>query len=608
MNTIPRIENQSFQLGRSGRTAEIWWKAPRPWPAYFDQHLTSLFDREIVFEKLELDYDARLIWRFSGPLGMVVIRLSPHSIAVQQIFHDSFAHNTSDPIEWGWWDALGESAQKTWKEFTQKLQALPKSIRVTVDHHMDLKIYLDGALLTQQHLLIDLHLHQLQLTGGDVVGKLLVPAPRTVSLQVHPEKKRQEIIGFGGTGIATAYHLLSEEGKNRWFEILKESNLLIQRECPASRHLHPECNNFDHIEDAPPHYYGENFPNCEISDFGYNRRIHEIGGQVWFEFWELPKWVYPSEVKPGALRGDCEVDHEGYARAYVEYCKQSVAKSGKPPAIVGVQNEICQSADNLARMILTLREQLDAAGFQEVKIHSANSPAAFWFEPFMERHKANPAAWEKLDFVASNWYDCLEHLKNPDGYDPIIESRVKANTGGKDLLGTELCPIFRAYQVKSWRPALNWAQIFHKILALAEARALVVNYTLCNNVHPSFNWTRTLFTVDESRNRMPVAESFTARALIAFSRFIRKGMTRVETTSDDSDLLATVWLGAEGEGTAVLVNRGTTPAVLSLHDLPFTPRTRMDTGHTWENYCQPLDGKPEITIEPGGIVSLSTLA
>jgi len=88
-----------------------------------------------------------------------------------------------------------------------------------------------------------------------------------------------------------AYAKLSADGKRRWFELLAEYNPLIQREYPNGYHLKKDLSNLDTLTDASPHYYGDNFPNGEISDFDYNRRIQRMGGKVFFQFWALPEWA-----------------------------------------------------------------------------------------------------------------------------------------------------------------------------------------------------------------------------------------------------------------------------------------------------------------------------
>ena len=45
------------------------------------------------------------------------------------------------------------------------------------------------------------------------------------------------MLGFGGITTPTAYVQLSAEGKRRWWKLLAEYNLLLQREFPVGARL-----------------------------------------------------------------------------------------------------------------------------------------------------------------------------------------------------------------------------------------------------------------------------------------------------------------------------------------------------------------------------------
>ncbi len=88
-----------------------------------------------------------------------------------------------------------------------------------------------------------------------------------------------------------SYYELSETGQRLWWEYVQEYNLLIQREYPNGVNLKADFSNWDKLEDTSIHYYGDNFPNGEISDFSFNKKIQDLGGLVIFEFWQLPLWA-----------------------------------------------------------------------------------------------------------------------------------------------------------------------------------------------------------------------------------------------------------------------------------------------------------------------------
>ena len=56
--------------------------------------------------------------------------------------------------------------------------------------------------------------------------------------------------GWGGIASIPAFHTLSDEGKERWFEILKDYNLLIHREYPNGKLLKSDYSNWEGIEHA----------------------------------------------------------------------------------------------------------------------------------------------------------------------------------------------------------------------------------------------------------------------------------------------------------------------------------------------------------------------
>ena len=156
-------------------------------------------------------------------------------------------------------------------------------------------VALNGKEIVRAKCLFDLSRHQVRLVRaqgareGHLRGQFVQPPPVETTVRIDPAQRHQAMIGFGGITTPTAYAELSPEGKRRWWELLAEYNLLIQREYPIGTRLNRRMDNWDRLEDATPHYYGDNFPNGEISDFNYIRTLRQLGGKVWFEFWNLPR-------------------------------------------------------------------------------------------------------------------------------------------------------------------------------------------------------------------------------------------------------------------------------------------------------------------------------
>ena len=135
------------------------------------------------------------------------------------------------------------------------------------------------------------------------------------------------MLGFGGSPSIPAYGELSDEGKREYWQILKRYNLLLFREYPMGTELKPDLSNLEDLADATPHYYGDNFPNSELSSFDYSRHVLDLGGSVIYELWAL------------ALMGHCAnngahshghgnkpikqvANPDEYARLIVTYCKK----------------------------------------------------------------------------------------------------------------------------------------------------------------------------------------------------------------------------------------------------------------------------------------------
>ena len=106
--------------------------------------------------------------------------------------------------------------------------------------------------------------------------------------------------------------------------------------------LKPDLSNIDNLADATPHYYGDNFPNGEVSDFNYSKQALALGGEVVYEMWALPTWA----TQPYTTTGKPIIDAwkktvtkaakpDEYARIVVGYCKLAKQRTGSAPATVG---------------------------------------------------------------------------------------------------------------------------------------------------------------------------------------------------------------------------------------------------------------------------------
>ncbi|MCX6624524.1 MAG: hypothetical protein NTY38_26385, partial [Acidobacteria bacterium] len=426
-------------------------------------------------------------------------------------------------------------------------------------------------------------------------GRMVAPPEERDVVRVEGARRRQNIYGFGGIVSVPAYAALGEAGKRRWWALIREYNLLLHREYPNGNRLKRDLSNFDDLGSATPHYYGDNFPNGEISDFEYSRRIQQLGGKVLFEFWELPPW---------ARRERAPVMDE-YVRAMVGYCRTAKAKTGRPPEVVGIQNEIVQADEVWHEMILKLREALDREGFGAVKIHMPDNGGLKGGIATVRAIQRSEKAWQAIDFAATHVYDFQKFFVDPDGYDVRI-AEWKRLVGTKPFLSTEFTVNDNAYQSRSYRTAFAQAQLYHKNMALMDASALIYCWTLLDVEQASFAATRSLFTTDRSRGGIPAASSYQLRVFGAYSRRLREGMARVEAESGNPGLLVTAWEGKPGR-TVVLINRSTVPRRVEIR-WPGGAFTQTEIASPYEENAVRGAAPGPVLIQPGEIVTLTNVA
>ena len=572
-----------FELG-GGDSAFHAWGSGRLERFYVPEFLPACFERTLALEKF--DPRRELKWVFTGSHAGITVTLQADRISLQRRYYDSFAFNRIQ-------NKFGRHPEHLLEPKEARRDAPPRSVTVRMDHRMRFTLLADGQEVLSEEFLHDLHRHQLQLGGkeGTVGGRVKGPDPRPAAVEIDASRRHQEMIGFGGIATPTAYALLSPEGKRRWWELVCEYNLLIQREYPNGRRLAPAMDNWDRLADATPHYYGDNFPNGEISDFDYLRTIRRLGGQVWFEFWDLPPWA-----------GE---DAEKYAEAVVHYCRTSRDRAGAPPDVVGIQNEVKQSAERWHRMTLALRRALDRAGFKEVRIHMSDDSTLKGGIGRARAFAQSKEAWDAVDYSASHMYDYQGCFTDPDRFDAMLLEWKQA-AAGKPFLSTELCINHGKYQLPSYRAALAMGQLYHKNLVLADASAICYCWTLLNVEQPSYGATRSLCVPDAEGGFLPAPSSHQLRVFGAYSRRIRRGMSRVEARSEDGDLLVSAYAGGDGARTVVALNRGAAPRRLRVlwPGGRFTELERTGPCHPNTAGAAPA---AEVTVEGGSIVTLTNV-
>ena len=567
---------------------------------YFMEWLPALFERTLVIEEWKTP-QSRLQWIFTGPMGGFTVEAGASKVRVFQRYDDSPALAKYSSVR----DARHPEAivEESSVEYSGQLQ----SIAVTLDHRLSLRVALNGKEAIVEHCALDVNRHQLAMVGeqGGFRGRLLPPAVETATVAVDSNTRFQLMMGWGGTTTPPAFAELSQEGARAWWRKLVEYNLLLQREYPVGARLKPEMTNWDRPRDASPHYYGDNFPNCETSDFAYIRRVRQLGGKVIFEFWELPVWArqYDSQGKITEIPKMAE-----YAKAMVRYCQVAREKAGAPPEIVGIQNEVRQPPEIWQQMAVTLRQALDDAGFRDVKIHMHNSPTLAGGIAAARAFQAKEAVWKTIDYATSNVYDYQNFFYDPDGFDARARE-MKEVIGSKPFLASELCVNNAAFQTRTYRTALAMGQLYHKLLTLLDACGAMYCWTLLNVAQPSYGWTRTLMVPDPEHGFAPVASSHQLRVFGAYSRRVREGMTRVRSTSSNPNLFVTAFNGHGDQYTLIVLNRSTVRQKISL-TWPGAVFHHLETASPQlENAVEPAPAangnRWELTVEPGAIVTLT---
>jgi O-glycosyl hydrolase len=574
---------QPFAVPPKVEKIDIWGRGKESPRFYSQEFLPAVFERTLALEYFTPG-TGRLEWMFTGAQGGFTVGVTETNFQVTTRYYDSPAFNELKikPARHPEITLATNTA-----EFTGQL----KSVTVRMDDKLGLTILANCVAVLRQPCVLDVSRHQLLMSdpASSATGQMLSPAPQTVRVDVQPEKKFQTMIGFGGITSMVAFNEMDAAGKRAWWDWLCRYNLLVQREYPIGQRLNRAMDNWDNRAAAAPHYYGDNFPVGEISDFNYNRTIRKLGGQVWFEFWNTPTWAGKDSTQ--------------YAGLIVNYCQTAKAKAGAPPEIVGIQNERKPEDAEWFKRILTIRRALDAAGFADVKLHMNDASPLKEGLGWAKKISQAGEAWQAIDFSASHIYDFQNNFTQPDAMDAMM-SDWKTTVAGKPFLSTELCVNEGKFQTHSYRVAFAMGQLYHKNLVLMDAAAICYCWLLIDTEQPSYGATRSLFVPDRTRGFAPVPSSNQLRVFGAYSRRIRAGMQRVAAESSAPDLLVSAFAGQDGAATLVLLNRSTAPMKVPINwpGIKFTEQEISDPYH--ENSVTPLPADLwELVVEPGSIVT-----
>jgi len=592
----------TFRFVSDGPPGAGWSRPDEIARKYFHENLPALFQRTLALDA-DIPPRATLRWIFTGPHAGFTVELTSSKVRIAERYYDSM----------GLYEGQGNYPEKTTFTDERQYTGQPRTVTVIADAHLAVEVLVNGEKILEAPLLFDVTRHQLMLAASRsahqvVEGALLQPDVKMATVTINPSEIHQTMLGFGGSPSIPAYEELSEAGKREYWKILKSYNLLLHREYPMGTQLKPDLSNLDDLHDATPHYYGDNFPNSEVSNFDYSRHIVDLGGSVIYELWALPSWA--TVPYNGASQTDTwnkpikrVANPDEYARIVVGYCKRAQAATGAPPLIVGVENEVDQPPQVFSAMAVTLRRELDKAGFTHTQIHMADASfMTLGIERANELSK-DAAAWRDLDYATTHEYDFQEFAANPDMYDARMKAMHDA-ARGKPFLATEICFNDPHLQEPSYRIAFAAAQLYHKNLTILDAVGLLYCWTILDVEQPTFGGSRSLLVPDRVNGWMPVPSSFELRVLGAYSRHILKGMRRITVESPDPDVLATAFAG-DGNETLVLVNRATTARKITVQG---ATRAWGEIERTNLEEANAVSAVPSaLTIQPGEIVVLSTI-
>jgi O-glycosyl hydrolase len=592
----------TFHFVSDGPAGPGWSRPDEIARKYFHENLTGLFERTLTLDAA-LPQRTTLRWIFTGPRAGLTVELTANKIRIAERYYDSMVL----------YEGQGNFPEKTTFTNERQFTGDARTLTVVADAHLAVRVLVNGQQILEAPLLFDLTRHQLMLLASRtahlvVSGSLLQPNLKSSTITINPAEVHQTMLGFGGSPSIAAYAELSDEGKRAYWQILKRYNLLLSREYPMGTQLKPDLSNLENPADATPHYYGDNFPNSELSSFDYSRHVLDLGGSVIYELWALPSWATVPNTGPHAtdtwnkpIKQVANPDE--YARLIVTYCKKAQAATGSAPAIVGIENEVDQPPEVFSQMALALRRELDKAGFTATKIHMADASYMFLGIDRTAELRKNPDAWKTIDYAAVHEYDFQEFLANPDLYDARMKQMHEA-ADGKPFLATEICINDPHYQEPSYRIAFAVAQLYHKNLTELDAVALMYCWLLLDVEQPTFAGSRSLLAPDRTRGWIPVPTSYQLRVMGAFSRHIVKGMQRVSADASDPDLLTTAFADGQHE-TLVVINRSATARELTVQGANHPWAEMERTGLEEENAVSTVPA--EVVVEPGEIVVLSTI-
>ncbi|KAF7632218.1 Glucosylceramidase [Meloidogyne graminicola] len=256
------------------------------------------------------------------------------------------------------------------------------------------------------------------------------------------------------------------------------------------------------------------------------KQAKSYGAQVFATPWTAPANLKVcGQDKSCPLRQDKYNDYADYLQSYVNYMKQN----GAPIDILSLINEPDFKTDAYNTMNFTPDEMVkflktSAKRISGTKIMASES---YGYSPATNDAILNdPQAAAKVDIVARH------------GYGFHFEPQTKVHQMGKGFWLTE----FTA-DGQDWKSVMNLAKAINDCMTKALCNAFVYWW-----LHEN---TQNMMILDS-------AEQLTPKAYVMgqFSKFIKRGYVRIDTNSDDNNILISGYIGGQNKLVIVAINIG----------------------------------------------------
>jgi glucosylceramidase len=377
-------------------------------------------------------------------------------------------------------------------------------------------------------------------------------------LSVSPEKKYQEILGFGAAfsdASCYTFNQLSASARSQLFRTLfhpSEMGLNVCRTCIGSADSATTVYSYDD---------GDLDPDLRRFSIDRDREyilpiLREARGMnpdlfLFSSPWSPPGWMKSN----GSMRGGCmrHTYMPSYANYFLKFLRAYEAE-GVPVQAVTVQNEV--DADQDGQMPACAWPQDYEADFLTMHLG-----------PLFERGGVKTKIWI-IDHNYNLWGRAMGELETPDvrkytnaiawhGYEgePEWINRVQDAYPEVEMYWTEGGPDYTAPgYLREWA---NWGQTFTRILRNCCRSITAWNFATDEHGRPYVGSGGTVggAMIVDSRTR-EISYSGMFFALGHFSKFVRRGARRIDSQSSARDYYHCAFENPDGSFVVVITNQG----------------------------------------------------